>query len=276
MATPARSPFWLKANFWLRTLVSLVGGIALAIVLIVGGWIYDCFIALLMTALIYEWCRLTRIKVESLAGLGLIGFLVLCFVLGMCHILPYYNVMILLSGLLLLIILYFFVPIAEKAPYFWSGFGLLYLGLPLIALIFIGNIQTTHNFLPILWLFSVVWACDISAYLVGSVVGGPKLWPRISPNKTWSGLIGGMIGSGITSSIWAVFYPQHAIWTYFTLGVIMAVLAQAGDLLESKLKRHFGVKDSGNLIPGHGGVMDRFDGLLFVSPFVALYFYYVV
>ena len=124
-----------------------------------------------------------------------------------------------------------------------------------------------------------VWACDIGAYVVGKNVGGPKLVPVLSPKKTWSGLIGGMICSGLTLmflDMWHDSFSVHHIFVFLT-GVILGAVGQAGDLLISSIKRRVGVKDTGHIIPGHGGVLDRIDSLLLVVPvFLVLYMVWLV
>lgn len=146
------------------------------------------------------------------------------------------------------------------------GAGLLYVALPAIALILLRQ-QPGQGLTIALWTLAIVWATDIGAYFAGRAIGGPKLAPKVSPNKTWAGLIGGMaaallIGSGIAS--WA-----GLSWPYMIAGAPLAVAAQIGDLFESWLKRRSGVKDSGRLLPGHGGVLDRLDGLVPVAVLVA-------
>jgi phosphatidate cytidylyltransferase len=122
----------------------------------------------------------------------------------------------------------------------------------------------------ILWLLSIVWATDIGAYFVGSYFGGPKLAPRISPRKTWSGFVGGtvfgMVAGWALSSYAGVAIPLSLFGTL----LIVSVAAQIGDLIESGVKRYFDVKDSGNIIPGHGGLLDRLDSLLLVAIFYKL------
>jgi phosphatidate cytidylyltransferase len=123
----------------------------------------------------------------------------------------------------------------------------------------------------LLFLMLLIWASDIGAYLVGRLVGGPKLAPRISPGKTWSGAVGG-IGAAILvawGAEWALPTGGGAVW-FTSMAVVLCVVGQIGDLAESGAKRHFGVKDSGSLIPGHGGLLDRLDALLAVAPFAAL------
>jgi phosphatidate cytidylyltransferase len=115
-----------------------------------------------------------------------------------------------------------------------------------------------------LWLFAVVWGTDVMAYMGGRLIGGPKLWRRVSPGKTWSGaVIGALASAPIGAAVAALASPTPVRWLAMALmGLIVSIAAQAGDLFESALKRRAGVKDSSSLIPGHGGVMDRLDGFV--------------
>jgi phosphatidate cytidylyltransferase len=136
------------------------------------------------------------------------------------------------------------------------GWGVLYIGIPAFALVLLNWAW----FELVLWVFLVVWATDIFAYFAGRAIGGPKLAPRISPNKTWAGLGGGIVGAAIVAWIAAHYMQLEDVFLY--LGAPMGLLAQLGDLYESSVKRRLGVKDSGTILPGHGGVLDRLDGLL--------------
>jgi phosphatidate cytidylyltransferase len=139
------------------------------------------------------------------------------------------------------------------------GWGFLYIALPSFALL----VLSWAWFELVFWLMLVTWATDIFAYFAGRSIGGPKLAPKISPNKTWAGLIGGMAGAGVVGGLAAWFFQIAAeMPDFYWLGAAMGLLAQLGDLYESRVKRRLGVKDSGTLIPGHGGVLDRLDGLL--------------
>ncbi len=114
-----------------------------------------------------------------------------------------------------------------------------------------------------LWLLAIVWAVDTFAYLVGSQVGGPKLWPRLSPRKTWSGFLGGTSAGILIGMLGGFWISGQPLWLLAALAAMLGLVAQAGDLAESALKRRFGVKDASALmLPGHGGLMDRVDGLL--------------
>jgi phosphatidate cytidylyltransferase len=122
----------------------------------------------------------------------------------------------------------------------------------------------------ILWIVACVWATDIGAYFLGSYVGGAKLAPSISPSKTWSGLVGGICATAVVSAACGLVFNAGDTPVLALAGVAIAVVAQAGDLLESSAKRRAGVKDSGAIIPGHGGILDRIDGLIAALVFVAV------
>ena len=122
----------------------------------------------------------------------------------------------------------------------------------------------------VIWMLACTWATDIGAYFVGASAGGAKLAPRISPGKTWSGLIGGMAWAAVASAATGYAFGLGSTFSLAAIGAVLAVVAQVGDLAESALKRSAGVKDSGGLIPGHGGLLDRVDGLVAVLVAVAL------
>jgi phosphatidate cytidylyltransferase len=147
---------------------------------------------------------------------------------------------------------------------FAAAGGFVYIALPSFALISLSWVWETL----VLWVFAVTWATDICAYFAGRTIGGPKLAPRISPNKTWAGLVGGMAGAALFGAAVAFWFEMEPFFLWS--GAAMGAIAQAGDLYESWEKRRAGVKDSGRLLPGHGGVLDRLDGLLAVSLATAL------
>ena len=151
-----------------------------------------------------------------------------------------------------------------------AAFGVVYIGVPCLALMWL---RARDPGFPPTWtllLFFVTWSADSLAFLTGSIFKGPKLWPRVSPNKTWSGLVGGLIGAMV-----AAMTLNHLLPTGLSpagaavVGLVGGLGTMGGDLLESMLKRRFGVKDSGDLIPGHGGLLDRVDGLMFAVLAVA-------
>lgn len=162
---------------------------------------------------------------------------------------------------------------------FWVTAGLLYCGLPIIALIWLRGLPVVGTIITIAVL-AVVWATDIGAYFTGRGVGGARLAPSVSPNKTWAGALGGIAAAVMTGAVFAKLAAGKAtpgdmsfvrtLIVFVMVAAMLAVVAIAGDLFESWLKRRAGVKDSGNLLPGHGGVMDRLDGLVPVAVVAAL------
>ncbi len=141
------------------------------------------------------------------------------------------------------------------------AWGFVYIGVPAFALL----VMSWAFYALVLWAMVVTWATDIGAYAAGRTIGGPKLAPRISPNKTWAGLIGGVLAAALLGWLVASLETFSLGMPFAWLGAVMAVAAQLGDLYESWEKRRAGVKDSGALLPGHGGVLDRVDGLLPVA-----------
>ena len=149
----------------------------------------------------------------------------------------------------------------------WQLGGFVYALVPALALLWIRE-RAPHDMMLLLWVFIVTWSTDIGAYFAGRAIGGPKLAPTLSPNKTWAGLIGGMMAAALLGGWWANFTGQSPVLLW--LAPLFAIGAQVGDLFESGLKRRAGVKDSGTILPGHGGVMDRLDGLVMVASLTAL------
>lgn len=147
----------------------------------------------------------------------------------------------------------------------WLAGGALYIGIPSLCLVWLRDLGPETLF----WLLFLVWATDSGAYVAGRLIGGPRLAPSISPKKTWAGLAGGMVSAGMIGLIMA-WANDIAPWMLALLSMLLAVIAQIGDLAESAAKRHFGVKDSSGIIPGHGGILDRLDGLLAAAPVAAL------
>jgi len=152
-----------------------------------------------------------------------------------------------------------------------AAYGVLYLGWPAILLIWLRDGQSGVGLSWTILVFVVAWSADVMAFLVGSLLGGPKLWPRYSPNKTWSGFVGGLLAGSVAGYLVARFLPlglPDPLWG-IALGLTGALATMGGDLWESALKRRFGVKDAGGLIPGHGGLLDRVDGLMFAAVIMA-------
>lgn len=148
----------------------------------------------------------------------------------------------------------------------WKFPGFVYAAIALAAPVVLRS-DAEMGLAAVLWLFAVVWVSDIMAYFCGRLIGGPKLWPRVSPKKTWSGFIGGTAFSVAAATGVAAAFGAPSLLPVAIVSLAAAVISQGGDLFESSLKRRFGVKDSGTLIPGHGGLMDRLDGFVLAGLF---------
>lgn len=243
-------------------LTRILAGLALGLPVLLVAWLgtpaFEVMVALAAGILAREWVGMTGPGSSYWGGLllGVVVILAVAIAAGL-------GIAAALAALAVGTVL---VVLATRgAP--WMTLGALYIGLPSIALIWLRNDPVTGRNV-VIWLLLVVWASDIGAYAAGRLIGGPKLAPRISPNKTWAGLIGAIIAAAATSAAFAAVVdgaPSGAA----VLGGLLAVVAQSGDLAESWVKRRFGVKDSGKLIPGHGGLLDRVDALLAVTLVVA-------
>ena len=151
----------------------------------------------------------------------------------------------------------------------WRYLGVPYVSLPPIALVVLRD-DPGYGVAAIVLVMLMVWAADTLAYFAGRIVGGPKLAPRISPKKTWAGMGGAMVGSAVAALGVGMALGVPGLWLLLIVAALLAVVEQGGDLFKSAMKRHYGVKDSGRLIPGHGGVIDRVDGLVAVATVAAL------
>jgi phosphatidate cytidylyltransferase len=219
-----------------------------------GGWALAVLVVLAAAGMGWEWARLSGVESglvrATVAAAGPVAALLAAA--GT----PLYAV--LLAAAATVAVAALARASAAPAPG-WTAAGTLWLSIPCIALLWIAAGGAGRPLL--LWLFAVVWASDAGAYAVGRALGGPRLAPRLSPNKTWSGALGGLACAGITG-LAAAFIAGAAPVAMVALSLVLSVFAQGGDLAESLAKRRFGAKDSGALIPGHGGLLDRLDSLL--------------
>lgn len=150
---------------------------------------------------------------------------------------------------------------AQNRQHLWYALGIVYASLPCIGLVWLREYHEQGRGI-LFWLVFVVWATDTGAYAAGRAIGGAKLAPKISPNKTWAGLAGGVLSAAVIGAIAGHLLDGFGTLKLALASAILAVVSQAGDLFESSVKRYFGAKDSSNLIPGHGGMLDRMDGVL--------------
>lgn len=181
---------------------------------------------------------------------------------------PFFEILILLVGILGIMEWYRLVlsdgPKIKNILIMCAG-GF-YIFVPCLILIWLRRNGVNGQYF-VFWFFVVIWATDIGAYLVGKSIGGPKLAPKISPNKTWAGFIGGVLIALIFSSLLSILVHPITGFLLLTLAcILISITGQIGDLLESWCKRKLGVKDTGSLIPGHGGILDRVDSILLSAP----------
>jgi phosphatidate cytidylyltransferase len=240
-------------NLMLRVISSAVlAPVAIGIAYF-GGWPFAIFWTAAAIAVWWEWTKLVH-------PAGHVGALVtgICALIIQAFLLmnDREDVAIMIAGLGALA-----AAIISARNAVWTAAGVVYASILVIAPVMIRGGDRT-GFLAIAFVFAVVWATDIVAYFTGRAIGGPKLAPSISPNKTWSGAIGGTIAAIAAGA--AVVLPQNiqAFLLAASIAVALSAMSQAGDLFESRIKRIFDVKDSGALIPGHGGAMDRLDGFV--------------
>ena len=252
---PARNPLLTR----IATGVVLIS-VALTAVWL-GGPVFAALIAAATLVMFAEWAVMHRIG----RGVRLAGLLLLAGVIVLMQLVSAGEAIVALAGGAGLLGL--FAGRLQKGAGFWTAAGLLYSGLPAISLIWVRGLSLGLQ--ATVFLLVCVWAADIVAFFTGRAIGGPKLAPSISPNKTWAGAIGGIVGAMMLAGGLAAFYLAGlggiGAGYFFGLAGGLAVLSVLGDLLESGLKRRAGVKDSGTLLPGHGGVMDRLDGLVPVA-----------
>jgi phosphatidate cytidylyltransferase len=231
--------------------------------IVVGAWSFDLLVVTAVSLVFWEWAAMhgspVAARVPALLLLAASGLLA---ALGS----PRAALAVLLVGAIAFGLLGALGQLRAKR---WLSTGILYAGLPAVALIWLRDGE--DGFAIVMWAMAIVWATDIFAYFTGRAIGGPKLMPAVSPNKTWAGLLGGVTSAGVVSAgLGMAFGWTVPAWQLLAAGVGLGVVAQAGDLFESWLKRRAGVKDSGTLLPGHGGIMDRVDGLMPVVCLVAL------
>ena len=243
-----------RSNLMLRVLSSLVLAPAAIAAAYFGGLIFLGFWAVAALLVLWEWdtlvCAHDRNPVLTISAVTLIGS-------GLLLALDWHGTAIALVALGVFGV----ATLASRVRRTWCTAGLVYAAVLLIAPVLLRN-DAHFGFAAMIFLFVIVWLTDIAAYFVGRTVGGPKLMPGVSPNKTWSGAIGGTLAGVIGGVVVARQFGIGALVAPAMVALVLSVVSQAGDLLESAVKRQFSAKDASHLIPGHGGLMDRLDGFL--------------
>ena len=259
---PFRLPEGARASLGTRLLSALVLATVTVATAAAGGWWFAGWVLLLALVVVHEWfTAVTRGQGEWAALAALAGSWAAIAWLGSLPA-ALYVVVAGMAGTGM-----FAMLVRRTAGGLWSATAVPYAALPVVALVWMRSAEGAATVL--LWMFFVIWASDSAAYVVGRLVGGPRLAPSISPRKTWSGALGGLTAAMVVGTLFASLIFSPAVQALL-LAVIVSLAAQAGDLFQSFVKRRFNVKDSGSILPGHGGLMDRLDSVAFAAPVFAL------
>lgn len=256
-------------NLVLRIASAVVLGPLVLVFAYMGGWLFFLLCAAAAAGILWEWTKLVADSAD--ARILVPGFAALLFALVLTGVdEPEAAAAMIFIGAALAAGVMAAWPrrFPGRNPLVWGSCGIVYAGIAYLGPALMRR-DAAWGFVAILFVAATVWATDIFAYAVGRAVGGPLLWPQISPNKTWSGAIGGVVGGVAAGTSVAYASGVDRLVAVGSVALLLSVLTQAGDLFESAVKRRFGAKDAGSLIPGHGGLMDRLDGFL-VAAFVAL------
>jgi phosphatidate cytidylyltransferase len=237
-------------------LMRLIAGAVLAPVAIAiayaGGWLWTTLVTVVAIGLYVEWltivgaARQRRVVASGAIGLAIAG---LCLAAGWID-----------AALLVLGLGSAGVALLWQERRRWTVAGFIYAAAAQVASVLV-RLDQAEGFVALMLILLVVWVSDIGGYFAGRSIGGPKLWPRISPRKTWAGAVGGFVASLVISGGFAALDLGKS-GPILLLGAILSIASQLGDLFESAVKRRFGVKDSSHIIPGHGGLLDRLDGFV--------------
>lgn len=252
---------FVNKTFMQRTYSSLALFAAMGILLFIGPMAMEALLVVLAILLVYEWVQMCKLhKTSASAFMAIVILAALIAEYSQRDNLAFGIIFI---GASLGVLMSWF---AWQRRLLWIAIGLLYIGIPVLSMFWIFE-NVLNSIQLFIWIMVTIASNDIFAYLTGNIVGGPKLIPEISPKKTWSGFAGGLLAAVVLGQFAAP--PGAPKYEILLATLIIAILANLGDFFESFIKRINRVKDSGTIIPGHGGLFDRVDGFLLVFPFVA-------
>lgn len=260
-AAPAAATEQGSRDLMLRVIAALVLAPAAVLVAYLGGWPWTTLVTLAAIGLYVEWLMIVgaaRERRAVVAGGVALAVSGVCLAVGRVD-----------ASLLVLVIGLAAVTIVAPARRHWTAAGYCYAAAAQMASALL-RLDQTSGLAALMLVLLVVWGTDIGGYFAGRGIGGPKLWPRVSPKKTWAGAVGGFAASLVISGGFAALGVGKT-GPLLLLGAALSIASQLGDLLESAVKRQFGVKDSSHLIPGHGGLMDRLDGFVAAAVIAAVF-----
>ncbi|MGC2320275.1 MAG: phosphatidate cytidylyltransferase [Bradyrhizobium sp.] len=260
-AAPAAVAEHSSRNLLMRVIAALVlAPLAIAIAY-AGGWLWAALVTLAAIGLYVEWLMIVgAVRERRVVGLGVVALAVAGFCLGFGRI---------DASLIALALGFAAVALFSPERRVWTATGFAYAAAAEIASVLV-RLDRIEGFAALTLVLLVVWVTDIGGYFAGRGIGGPKLWPRVSPKKTWAGAIGGFVASLVVAAGFVLF-GLGKVGPLLLLGAVLSVASQLGDLFESAVKRRFGVKDSSHIIPGHGGLMDRLDGFVAAVVMAAIF-----
>jgi len=260
-AAPAAIAGQDSRNLLMRVAAALVLAPVAIICAYVGGWLWTTLVTLATIGLFVEWVMVTC--AERHVGVTASGIVALALAT------PFFAVGRVEAALVVLGLGLVAVVVRAPAPRVWVIGGYLYAAAAQLASVVV-RLDREAGLSALILVLLVVWASDIGGYFAGRAIGGPKLWPRVSPKKTWAGALGGFAASLVVAAAFAGFGFAKLL-PMLLLGAVLSIASQFGDLFESAVKRHFGVKDSSHIIPGHGGLMDRLDGFVAAIALAAIF-----
>jgi phosphatidate cytidylyltransferase len=263
-AAPAAVAEQGSRNLLMRVVAALVLAPSAVAIAYAGGWLWTALVTLAAIGLYIEWLTIVGARTPRVMASGVVALVVAGFCLATGRI---------DASLFVLALGFTAVALLSPERRHWTAMGFFYAGSAEVASVLV-RLDQVYGFVTLILVLLVVWVTDIGGYFAGRGIGGPKLWPQVSPKKTWAGAIGGFGASLVIAAGFVAFCkidPPLRLGPLLLVGAVLSIVSQLGDLFESAVKRRFGVKDSSHIIPGHGGLLDRLDGFVAAIVLAAIF-----